>query len=111
MAALIGAKRQHSSGYVQIKTRRLKPGEKSGGKCWEYEHRLIMELVIGRPLERDEIVHHTDGHKDHNHPDNLELCVKRQPPGQRIVDLLYWAKEIISRYGPLEHKLDSIYYG
>lgn len=37
------------------------------------EHRYIMETVIGRPLHINEIVHHKDGNKLNNDPDNLEI--------------------------------------
>lgn len=37
------------------------------------EHRLVMEQVLGRHLEPSEVVHHKDGNKQNNHPDNLEL--------------------------------------
>jgi len=37
------------------------------------EHRLVMENTIGRILESDEQIHHKDGDRLNNHPDNLEL--------------------------------------
>lgn len=38
-----------------------------------YAHRYIMELLLGRPLLTSEHVHHKDGDKLNNFPDNLEL--------------------------------------
>lgn len=37
------------------------------------EHRLIMEDKLGRFLDKKEIVHHIDGDKLNNSPENLEL--------------------------------------
>jgi hypothetical protein len=37
------------------------------------EHRLVMAQKLGRVLEQWEHVHHIDGNKTNNHPDNLEI--------------------------------------
>jgi type II secretory pathway component PulM len=57
-----------------------------------------MQEVLGRLLTKGENVHHINGNKLDNRPENLELWVTSQPSGQRINDLLSWAHEIIDRY-------------
>lgn len=40
------------------------------------QHVVIMEARIGRRLHRDEVVHHIDGDRSNNHPDNLALMTR-----------------------------------
>ena len=37
------------------------------------EHRLLVEVLLGRYLKREEVVDHIDGNMMNNHPDNLRL--------------------------------------
>ena len=39
-----------------------------------YLHRVIAEQTIGRKLRPGELVHHRDGDKTNNSPENLVVC-------------------------------------
>jgi len=55
------------AGYRQ----RWLPGHPRAYDGYVMEHVLSAESKLGRPLSDDEHVHHIDGDKLNNHPDNL----------------------------------------
>lgn len=84
-----GIRRKTKAGYIIVST-----GDSSDYKrSTVLEHRLVMEQKLGRPLGPGENVHHINGRRDDNRPENLELWVKPQPAGQRPEDLVDWVCE------------------
>jgi hypothetical protein len=65
-------------------------------------YRAVMEAQLGRPLRRDEVVHHVNGDPTDDRLENLELWTTRHPPGGRVEQHLAWAKEILGRYGDMK---------
>jgi hypothetical protein len=66
----------------------------------QLQHRFVMEQYLGRELLAGENVHHLNGVRHDNRIENLELWIVSQPKGQRIVDKVSWAKELLALYEP-----------
>ena len=67
-----------SRGYRRISILQLSEGDAAlagaaRGLKMVGEHRLVIARCLGRPLESAELVHHVDGMKDNNRPDNLMI--------------------------------------
>ena len=58
---------------AKLRAARLDSGHgKTYAKTYgRHTHRVIAEQILGRPLKRNEVVHHIDGNKRNNTPENL----------------------------------------
>ena len=75
--------RTETNGYI----RALAPGHPRASKShYVLEHILVMEKALGRSLLPNERVHHKNGRRDDNRPENLELWRMKDPPGVRASD-------------------------
>lgn len=64
-----GTRYVRRDGYVAIKI---------GIRQYELEHRIIAEQMLGRALKPDEQVHHKNGKKADNRPENLEVLTNAE---------------------------------
>lgn len=91
---MYGATRSEDrEGYVKVKG--------ADGR-WRAEHVVVMEEYLGRSLLPGENVHHRNGIRNDNRLSNLELWTHKQPHGQRVIDLVAFAREILAQYDGYE---------
>jgi len=91
-------KRINKDGYV-IWADRSSPHASNLDNGMVLEHRHVMGEHLGRPLFKDENVHHKNGNRSDNRLSNLELWTKSQPSGQRVKDKVAWAIKFLEEYG------------
>lgn len=99
-----GGRRKLPSGYVYVYMPDH-PSATSNGVVME--HRLVMEEKLGRYLEKGEIVHHIDGDKSNNNPDNLTVKTRSQHV-QEHFDALARLQDAEQRIGELEAENEQL---
>lgn len=80
-AVAVGGGRYHSIECRGIASRKLAVRgyvfcEDDQGR-WRGKHRMVAEQMIGRSLRRGETVHHVNGQRDDNRPENLRVFASR----------------------------------
>ena len=66
------------------------------------EHRMIMELYLGRDLKSTEIIHHLDGKKSNNKIENLLLCETQREHNRVHTKMEIFVEKLIRE--------DKVYY-
>lgn len=52
-----------------------------------HEHRVVAEQMLGRPLAKGEIVHHVDGNKHNNAPENLKVMSQSEHMREHLPEM------------------------
>lgn len=94
--------KKNSRGYVFI---HLPDHPYSVANKYVMEHRLVMEKTLGRYLLPHETVHHKNGIRDDNRPENLELWQGSHPYGARHKDLVEPVEALVNYLDPLQEQL------
>lgn len=70
-----GGRKKHSGGYILIYRPDSHLADKHG---FVLEHRLVAEQKYGRKLKSSDIVHHIDGNKTNNNPENIAVLTRAE---------------------------------
>lgn len=73
-----------NTGNSRASTERRANAVRGTGTRWyvkvhgRHQHRVVAEEMLGRPLAKGEIVHHKDGNKKNNSPENLVVMTQSE---------------------------------
>jgi len=68
---------RHGAGYIAVYLP-SHPNAMKAHRNYVYQHRAVAADMLGRPLRKDEIVHHINGKKDDNRPENLQVMTQSE---------------------------------
>ena len=85
----IGSTTKNRSGYITEKV-------VAGKGPWALQHVLVMERVIGRRIRKGEEVHHINGQRDDNRPENLFLCKSKSEHNKIERTLVSTCRELLA---------------
>jgi hypothetical protein len=85
--------RVNRDGYVEVFVLRR----------WRLEHIVVAERKIGRPLTDEEVVHHRNGNKTDNRPENLSVMTRAEHARFHALDREY--EKVSAAYGADEADL------
>lgn len=58
-----------------------------------HEHRVVAESILGRELAPGEIVHHIDGNKHNNSPENLKIMTQSEHVNEHRSEMVSMRKK------------------
>lgn len=99
-----GGRRKTSQGYILIycpEHPRLRGRTKVGGNKYVFEHILVWEKTHGKPVPKEYQIHHLNGIRDDNRPENLVAVPPFKHPQKTLV------KSLQKRIKKLEDELEQ----
>lgn len=106
----VGTRQVNDDGYILVfrpeSSEAWKGDHRKAG--WALEHRIVMSEMIGHPLPKGSTVHHRNGTRSDNRPENLELWASTHRPGQRVLDLLEYADWILATFNADRERLREL---